>query len=727
MIYTFAFKGEIKVKRHRYCRSGSFVLAATAFYFAAGPHLAFAVEPEDKVELLDTMSVTASRIERGTKEVPSSIAVIDEDRIEAAKMMNIKDAIQGTPGVLLETKNGGYDVRLIIRGAGQKAPYGVREIQVLRDGVPMTDPDSFTRFDFIDTQDMERIEITKGPGSLYAAGSAGGTIQIISKSVFDTEGNRIKLGLGEEGSENFNIRYAGMLDESNAFRVTASHRALDNDWRSWNAYDTQQLSLKHGFLFNDGATLETELSYSEADMELPGSMNEEQFDEYKKDGEQRASDGAWQNSGRYSTIWFFNTRYEREWGDFTFRPRLYYNKWEHYHPVTAAINDNPGTEVLGADLELVYRHQLLGDSTLVAGVTGRVDDTDGAKKYGYRDVVTGFGGRITSTLSDKKGVLLEEEDATNTIYGAYLQETVRPTDRLIADVGVRYDRMKFDVDTNVFQEYSWGAGLYQDVADYEESVDKVYHLWSPSVGLSYALTDTLNVYASAAESDQVPSESEIQANGSLEASTARNYEIGLKGRAENWSFDLAAYKTRVEDEIVSVYNGAWTEYENAGETDKFGVEFAGRFELMDNLWLGGSYAYSDYEFEKLIEPVKVYGMGPPVTTNMDRSGNEMPYVPRHQYSLSLDYSHPCGFKGRIQADSWGSYYMDNANTEKYEGYDFVTNLMLGYDKGPHSIALNVDNVFDKHYSVEAKKDTSGKKTYAGASPRIAMLTYTYNF
>jgi iron complex outermembrane receptor protein len=322
---------------------------------------------------------------------------------------------------------------------------------------------------------------------------------------------------------------------------------------------------------------------------------------------------------------------------------------------------------------------------------------------------------------------MEEEEATNSIYGIYFQETLRPTDRLIADIGFRYDRMKFDVDTDVYREYNWGTGQYVDVADYTESVDKVFHLYSPSIGLTYALTDELNVYASAAESDQVPSESEIQDNGGLEASTARNYEVGLKGRAESWAFDLAVYKTRVEDEIVSVYNGAWTEYENAGETDKFGVEFAGRIELMNNLWLGGSYAYSDYEFKKLMEPVTVYGMGPPVTTNINRSGNQMPYVPRHQYSLSLDYSHPSGFKGRVQADTWGSYYMDNANTEKYGGYDFVTNLMLGYDKGPHSIALNVDNVFDKHYSVEAKKDTRGTKTYAGASPRIAMLTYTYSF
>ena len=91
-----------------------------------------------------------------------------------------------------------------------------------------------------------------------------------------------------------------------------------------------------------------------------------------------------------------------------------------------------------------------------------------------------------------------------------------------------------------------------------------------------------------------------------------------------------------------------------------------------------------------------------------------------------DYSHPSGFRGRIQADSWGSYYTDNANSAKYGGYDFVTSLMLSYERGPHTVALNVDNLFDKRYAVEVKGE-SGDLTYSAAAPRNAMLTYTYTF
>jgi iron complex outermembrane receptor protein len=104
----------------------------------------------------------------------------------------------GVPGVQAESSSNSPNPKLIIRGAGLKARYGVREIMVLKDGVPMTDPDSFTRFDYIDMQDIESIEVQKGPGSINAVNATGGVIQLITKSVFDEDKNSIKLGIGND-------------------------------------------------------------------------------------------------------------------------------------------------------------------------------------------------------------------------------------------------------------------------------------------------------------------------------------------------------------------------------------------------------------------------------------------------------------------------------------------------------------------------------------------------
>jgi iron complex outermembrane receptor protein len=180
---------------------------------------------------------------------------------------------------------------------------------------------------------------------------------------------------------------------------------------------------------------------------------------------------------------------------------------------------------------------------------------------------------------------------------------------------------------------------------------------------------------------------------------------------------------KVKDEIVTINQAGVNEYINAGETDKKGVELAGSFMLFDQFQLGGSYAYSDYKFKTFSEPIRT-GF---VTTNEDRSGNALPYVPKHQYSIFAQYNHPSGFKARLQGNTWGEYWLDNANTEKYDGYEMVMSLMLGYSKGHHNVSLNADNLTDKRYAVEVKKDTRGTVTYTAASPRVVMLNYRYDF
>ncbi len=142
--------------RKIYCLSAALLLA---------PGLMGTGHTEEVRVEMDDVTVTATRLERKTSEVSASVTVINQQDFEDTKQFNIKEVLDTTPGVLIDSSNQGYDSRLIIRGAGLKAPYGVREIMVLRDGVPVTDPDSFTRLDMIDPQLIERIEVVKGPNS----------------------------------------------------------------------------------------------------------------------------------------------------------------------------------------------------------------------------------------------------------------------------------------------------------------------------------------------------------------------------------------------------------------------------------------------------------------------------------------------------------------------------------------------------------------------------------
>jgi iron complex outermembrane receptor protein len=234
------------------------------------------------------------------------------------------------------------------------------------------------------------------------------------------------------------------------------------------------------------------------------------------------------------------------------------------------------------------------------------------------------------------------------------------------------------------------------------------------------LSDISNIYASIATAHQAPTTSELGENESLEKSQSTNYEIGLKTRTHNVAYDIALYQNDVDDEIIQIKDANGNSvYDNAGKTQKRGLEFNISYDVNDNVQLGGAYAYSNYKFKKFNEAVR--------NNLVSRDGNYLPYIPKNQYSLFAAFNLDNGFKSRITTKSYGSYYMDNANTDKYEGYDFITDLMVGYEHEEHNIQLNINNIFDKHYAMEATKDVYGNESYKSATPRSAMLTYTYKF
>lgn len=669
-------------------------------------------------KMMDEVSVTATREARTTREVPQAISVVGKDKIEKKRMFNLKEALEGIPGVQAESKNGGSDVRLFIRGAGVKATYGVREIMVLRDGVPVTDPDSLTRLDFIDMQDIERVEVTKGPGNIYSTGSFGGAIQIISKSVFDKSANVARIGAGEQGAKNVHLRYASMVNDSNALAITTSWRKQENPWRVWNTSDSKQVGFKHGLLLDAGATLESELTYANSKMLLPGGMDAAGFSNYLATGTQTTQSGVWKNSSRDSRVWSFNTKYEKEIGDWVFKPRFYMNWWKHYHPVTGMINDTVDwTKTFGTDIEGQLKHNLAGmQGSLVAGVTLRQVGNNDSRQYRYRDVTTGFGGRITSTLSDVPGALASQQSYTDTVKGVFLQESLRPSDSWLVDAGMRYDRSTFAVTTNEISKFNFATGTYVAGAGLIQT-NKTYSLPSTRFGVTYRATEEVNIYVSLGRSNQLPSNGEITSNPNLTVATSTNYEIGMKARADAWFGNIAVYDNKLSNEIVSVNTGGTQLFVNAGKTKKQGVELDGGYMLTSTIEVGGQYNYSNFHYTTFSEPVGA--------TNAVRDGNQLPYIPQNRYGLFAAYKDTSGFSGRVQSSYSGSYFADNANSLKYDGYRGVISASLAYEAGAHLFNLSIENLTNKRYAMEVQKNTSNVVTYSAAAPRIIMLSYAH--
>src|SRR4030095_561126 len=128
------------------------------------------------------------------------------------------DAIRTVPGInVVQSGSPGKTTSVFLRGAGSA------QVLVLIDGVPVNNPYfGSVNFEDLSTDNVERIEILKGPQSpLYGSDSIGGVIQIFTRkgkgdAAFHTgfEGGsfqtyREKVGLtGQQGKLDYSVGFS---------------------------------------------------------------------------------------------------------------------------------------------------------------------------------------------------------------------------------------------------------------------------------------------------------------------------------------------------------------------------------------------------------------------------------------------------------------------------------------------------------------------------------------
>ncbi len=128
---------------------------------------------------LDPIVVTASKSAEKASEVPARISVIDEKTIEQNPLLNVSDFIQRDPSVYIKQSGGlGQISEISLRGT--KSVHTL----VLKDGARLNSQNNFGPLypAFLDTTDVQQIEILKGPASVqYGSDAIGGVVQLISK------------------------------------------------------------------------------------------------------------------------------------------------------------------------------------------------------------------------------------------------------------------------------------------------------------------------------------------------------------------------------------------------------------------------------------------------------------------------------------------------------------------------------------------------------------------
>jgi len=367
----------------------------------------------------------------------------------------------------------------------------------------------------------------------------------------------MKIGYGRYNTYMFNILSGGRSGERLFYNFSASYKKSES-WRKWNRFESLKNTVKLGFYPDPRSLLETTISFSKVDLQLPGYLTESEFEQ---DPSQQTS-SPWRKSGRYSRILFWSGKYERDISpSMNLRSLIYLQRWTHYHPVTARVVTG-GSYVAGMDSQIELKHRLLGmNSLLLAGVQLRYDHYN-SERYAYkfcrlRDgsynlcIQASRTNPIDHVISDEGGAVADSQRNRNLMWGVFLQETLNPSERLILDLGIRFDQVVFDLKKRTYLNFAWGRNYYYSDPEFIQK-KRTFNAVSPRLGAVFKLSSNLSLYGSISTGFQTPQDNEILTNPDLKHSRLTNYEVGLKGfGGSRFSFSTALFYTDVRNEIVS--------------------------------------------------------------------------------------------------------------------------------------------------------------------------------
>jgi len=138
-----------------------------------------------------------------------TISVISQTVMKDRNVDSLRDALRNVPGISLEAGEGGAPPgdSLSIRGFNANS-------SIMIDGV--RDVAGYTR----DIYNIEAVEVAKGPGSaVYGRGSAGGAVNMQTKTATLDSFNEVSLRLGTESDHRIQLDSNFVVGETSALRL----------------------------------------------------------------------------------------------------------------------------------------------------------------------------------------------------------------------------------------------------------------------------------------------------------------------------------------------------------------------------------------------------------------------------------------------------------------------------------------------------------------------------
>lgn len=494
-----------------------------------------AQNPSQEEDAIDTIVVSATRLEQTNTEAGSSISVITAEDIEALGVIYALDAVAQAPGVTIN-QNGAFggQASVRIRGAGSE------QTLVLLDGVPVNDPSTpggGFNFARLDTENIERIEVLKGPQStLWGTDAIGGVLSVTTKSPEESLGGEL---FAEAGSFN---TFRGGASVSNAggagdFRLAVVSVSSDGiskaDEENGNSeddsFDSLTVSAKGGLNLPGEARLSADVLLTDADAE---------FDSFFFGAQGNVSDGD-----------------------------------ELSETEETAANLSLTVPLLDGRLENLL---LVGYSDI-----NRENFTDGASSFSAEGerLLYRYQGTYTANDRHRFAFGVEREDTTanendTSIDGLFGLYEFTPIDDVTVTAGIRRDdHERFGAETTARLAGAWqlGEGLSLRAS------------WGEGFKAPTLFQTTFFCCGATAP------------NEALIPETSEAFDVGLEWGSSDGRLQIGAAVFRQDTENLIDFDFAIGGYLNIAEVESTGLELTGNLALSDTLNLSLDYAYIDAE------------------------------------------------------------------------------------------------------------------------------------
>lgn len=683
---------------------------------------------------LDSIVVTGSRVEHNTFDLPAAIDVVDASRIGADQArVNASEALASVPGITVQNRqNYAQDLQISSRGFGARSAFGVRGIRLISDGIPASMPDGQGQAATFNLDRAERIEVMRGPLSAIYGNHAGGVIQLFTPDGKGAPSVEANFAAGSYGTWKTDLSAQGEVGGV-GYVIDASRFATDG-YRERSAAERDQAMVKLTYRPSQDGKLTFIANTFRQDAQDPQGL---QWSEFKSNPRGVAWDAT---RGNYPAI-AYDTRksidhtqggisYEHRFGDHSVLLSAYAGQRSTTQYQSIPVGAQTGStrhsggvidfdrDFAGVSGRWTGRFGLAGGrltTTLGFDYEQATDDRQGYENF----VGSGTPANCVANTCGVMGRLRRNEEDRVASFDQYAQAEWQG-ERWAFTGGLRHSRVAFKVDDRY-------------LSNGDDSGRVAYEKTTPTLAALYRVTDALNLYASVARGFEAPTFNEMfySSNGgsfnlSLKPATSTHYEVGAKAMLGARSrLDVALFEIRTQDELVVLSStGGRTAYQNAGKTERQGMEVA-----VDSRWgerLSSRLAYTWLD--------ATYAEAFTTSSGTVNAGNRLPGVAAHNLFGEIAWRHqPSGFHAAVEGIVRDKVHVEDSNQKQAAPGYAIANLRLGIDRryGPLNLRgfVRLDNVFDRQYVGSVIVGDSNNRFYESAPGRnwLAGVSARYTF